>query len=232
MDMIDPDELPTEDEIEKAERPLNKPFRLPKGSSKKFGVYVKDGDRTKKVTFGDPNMEIRRDDAEARANFRARHNCENPGPKTKARYWSCRMWEKGSTVSENTSKTVEGQVLKFDDEQRVVYGWASVVTEGGEPIVDRQGDVITPDTLVKAVNDFMEHVRVGKVMHEGDQTGMVLHSLPVTKEIADSLGIQTDREGWIVAYKVYDDAVWQLVKSGELSAFSIGGRAVKEDYDA
>ena len=177
-------------------------------------------------------MEIRRDDAEARANFRARHNCENPGPKTKARYWSCRMWEKGSTVSENTSKTVEGQVLKFDDEQRVVYGWASVVTEGGEPIVDRQGDVITPDTLVKAVNDFMEHVRVGKVMHEGDQTGMVLHSLPVTKEIADSLGIQTDREGWIVAYKVYDDAVWQLVKSGELSAFSIGGRAVKEDYDA
>ena len=232
MDMIDPDELPTEDEIEKAERPLNKPFRLPKGSSKKFGVYVKDGDKTKKVTFGDPNMEIRRDDAEARANFRARHNCENPGPKTKARYWSCRMWEKGSTVSENTSKTVEGQVLKFDDEQRVVYGWASVVTEGGEPIVDRQGDVITPDTLVKAVNDFMEHVRVGKVMHEGDQTGMVLHSLPVTKEIADSLGIQTDREGWIVAYKVYDDAVWQLVKSGELSAFSIGGRAVKEDYDA
>ena len=232
MDMIDPDELPTEDEIEKAERPLNKPFRLPKGSSKKFGVYVKDGDKTKKVTFGDPNMEIRRDDAEARANFRARHNCENPGPKTKARYWSCRMWEKGSTVSENTSKTVEGQVLKFDDEQRVVYGCASVVTEGGEPIVDRQGDVITPDTLVKAVNDFMEHVRVGKVMHEGDQTGMVLHSLPVTKEIADSLGIQTDREGWIVAYKVYDDAVWQLVKSGELSAFSIGGRAVKEDYDA
>jgi hypothetical protein len=63
--MYDPDTLPTEDEINKADKPLNKPFRLPKGRSKKFGVYVKDGDKTKKVTFGDPNMEIRRDDPKA-----------------------------------------------------------------------------------------------------------------------------------------------------------------------
>src|SRR6056297_2660436 len=56
---------------------LNKPFRLPSGSSKKFGVYVKDGDKTKKVTFGSPDMEIRRDDPDARRNFRARHNCDN-----------------------------------------------------------------------------------------------------------------------------------------------------------
>ena len=46
------------------------------------------------VRFGDPNMEIRRDDAEARANFRARHNCDDPGPPNKARYWSCKMWSK------------------------------------------------------------------------------------------------------------------------------------------
>lgn len=47
-------------------------------------------------------MEIRRDDDEARENFRARHNCDNPGPKTKARYHSCKMWEKGKTVTELT----------------------------------------------------------------------------------------------------------------------------------
>lgn len=127
---------------------------------------------------------------------------------------------------------IEGKVAKFDEEQRIVYGWASVVTEKGEPVVDRQGDVIEAENLVKAVNNFMEHVRVGKTMHVGEQTGMVLHSLPVTKEISEALGIQTDREGWIVAYKVYDDAVWEMVKSGELAAFSIGGRAVKEDYNA
>ena len=127
---------------------------------------------------------------------------------------------------------IEGQILKADEEQRLVYGWASVVTEKGEPVVDRQGDVIEPDTLVKAVNGFMEHIRVGKQMHTGDQIGAVIHSMPITKEIGESLGIQSDREGWIVAFKVYDDNVWAKVKSGELAAFSIGGRAIKEDYSA
>ena len=216
--------------VDKADKPLNKPFRLPPGSSKKFGVYVKDGDRTVKVTFGDPNMEIRRDDPKARANFRSRHSCDTATDKTSARYWSCRMWS-SSTVGSMT-KDIEGQILKADDEQRMVYGWASVVTEKGEPVVDRQGDVIESDTLVRAVNKFMEHVRVGKEMHKGDQIGAVIHSMPVTKEIGESLGIQSDREGWIVAFKVYDDDVWAKVKSGELAAFSIGGRAIKEDYSA
>jgi len=124
---------------------------------------------------------------------------------------------------------IEGKILKTDDEQRMVYGWASVVTEKGEAVVDRQGDVIGADTLVKAVNEFMEHVRVGKAMHTGEQVGVVVHSLPITKEIGDALGIQSDREGWVVAYKVFDDNVWAMVKSGELAAFSIGGRAMKEE---
>lgn len=126
---------------------------------------------------------------------------------------------------------IEGKILKADDEQRMVYGWASVITEKGEPVVDRQGDVIEPETLVKAVNNFMEHVRVGKAMHTGEQVGVVVHSFPITKELGDSLGIHSDREGWIVAYKVYDDNVWEMVKSGKLAAFSIGGRAIKEDYN-
>jgi len=128
-----------------------------------------------------------------------------------------------------TKTNIEGKILKTDDEQRMVYGWASVVTEKGEPVIDRQGDIIEADTLVKAVNEFMEHVRVGKAMHTGDQVGVVVHSLPITKEIGDALGIQSDREGWVVAYKVFDDAVWDMVKSGKLAAFSIGGRAMKEE---
>jgi hypothetical protein len=207
---------------------LNKPRRI-QGGNKKFEVFVMDGGKVKRVTFGDPNMEIRRDDPKARANFRSRHSCDTATDKTSARYWSCRMWEADTSVSEMT-KTIEGKILKADDEQRMVYGWASVVTEKGEPVIDRQGDVIEPETLVKAVNNFMEHVRVGKAMHTGDQVGVVVHSMPITKEIGDALGIHSDREGWVVAYKVYDDNVWNMVKSGELAAFSIGGRAVKEDY--
>ena len=72
---------------------LNKPFRTPKGP-KKFSVYVKnDKGNIVKVNFGDPNMKIKKNIPERRKSFRARHQCDtNPGPKWKARYWSCRMW--------------------------------------------------------------------------------------------------------------------------------------------
>tara|TARA_R100001224_G_C4025232_1_gene150720 strand:+ start:331 stop:573 length:243 start_codon:yes stop_codon:yes gene_type:complete len=70
---------------------LNTPIRTP-GESKKFKVYVKSGDKVKVVRYGDPNMSIKKSNPSARKSFRARHNCDNPGPKTKARYWSCKNW--------------------------------------------------------------------------------------------------------------------------------------------
>jgi hypothetical protein len=80
---------------------LNKPFRTP-GGPKKFSVYVKnDKGNIIKVNFGDPGLSIKRDNPNRRKNFRARHNCDNPGPKTKARYWSCRNWEAGRSVTDN-----------------------------------------------------------------------------------------------------------------------------------
>jgi hypothetical protein len=69
---------------------LNKIMR---GDVKKYKVYVKnDKGNVVKVNFGDPNMEIKRDDPARRKNFRARHNCDNPGPRWKARYWACKTW--------------------------------------------------------------------------------------------------------------------------------------------
>ena len=86
------------EEGEKKKVTLNKVRR---GGSKKFYVYVKnDKGNVVKVSFGDPNMEIKRDDPDRRASFRARHNCDNPGPKWKARYWSCRQWRAGSKVED------------------------------------------------------------------------------------------------------------------------------------
>ena len=78
---------------------LNNPFRTP-GGPKKFSVYVKNAKgNVVKVNFGDPNMEIKRDDPERRKSFRARHNCDNPGPKDSARYWSCYQWRSGAKVN-------------------------------------------------------------------------------------------------------------------------------------
>lgn len=71
---------------------LNKPFRTP-GGPKKSAVYVKnDKGKVVIVRFGDPNMKIKKNIPERRKSFRARHNCDNPGPKWKARYWSCKAW--------------------------------------------------------------------------------------------------------------------------------------------
>jgi hypothetical protein len=80
---------------------LNKPFRTP-GGPKKFSVYVKnDKGNVIKVNFGDPGLSIKRENPERRKNYRARHNCDNPGPKYKANYWSCRNWEAGRSVTDN-----------------------------------------------------------------------------------------------------------------------------------
>ena len=71
--------------------PLGKPM---KGDVKKFKVYVRDPKtgNVKKVNFGDKKMRIKKSNPKRRKSFRARHNCANPGPRTKARYWSCRKW--------------------------------------------------------------------------------------------------------------------------------------------
>ena len=70
---------------------LGKPMQ---GDVKKFKVYVRNPKtgKTVKVNFGDPNMRIKKSNPARRRSFRARHNCANPGPRTKARYWSCSKW--------------------------------------------------------------------------------------------------------------------------------------------
>ena len=80
-----------EAEYQGREVKLGKPMR---GDVKKFKVYVKNPKTGKvvKVNFGDPNMRIKKSNPERRKSFRARHNCDNPGPRWKARYWSCRKW--------------------------------------------------------------------------------------------------------------------------------------------
>lgn len=99
----DEDPIGVVDEAEYRGRkvPLGKPMR---GDVKKFKVYVRDpkSGNIKKVNFGhggtsakragQKTMKIKKSNPARRRSFRARHNCDNPGPRTKARYWSCRAW--------------------------------------------------------------------------------------------------------------------------------------------
>ena len=80
-----------EAEYQGREVKLGKPMQ---GDVKKFKVYVKNPKTGKviKVNFGQKGMKIRKSNPSARKSFRARMNCDNPGPRTKAKYWSCRKW--------------------------------------------------------------------------------------------------------------------------------------------
>ena len=69
--------------------------KISRGDVKKYKVFVKNGKgNVVKVNFGDPNMKIKRDNPKRRKNFRARHHCETPGPRWKARYWACKTWSR------------------------------------------------------------------------------------------------------------------------------------------
>tara|TARA_R110002012_G_scaffold32739_1_gene96300 strand:- start:298 stop:1278 length:981 start_codon:yes stop_codon:yes gene_type:complete len=135
------------DYSEAEKKTLNKPFRLPSGSKKKFGVYVKsEKGNVVMVKFGDPNMEIKRDDPARRKSFRARHKCDtNPGPKYKARYWSCRFWSK-KPVSEMTSSDA---VAWDDDEVLSEWCWDD------ETFADHN-DLISENPDLENVSIFIE----------------------------------------------------------------------------
>jgi len=90
LDMLYDDEILDEAEYQGRKVKLGKPMQ---GDVKKFKVYVKNPKgNVVKVNFGDPNMRIKKSNPARRRSFRARHNCDNPGPRHKARYWSCRKW--------------------------------------------------------------------------------------------------------------------------------------------
>ena len=89
----------TESEYQGKKVKLNDPIRTSENPNKKFKVYVKnESGKVVVVRFGDPNMGINRDNPKKRASFRARHGCDNPGPKWKAKYWSCHQWRANAKV--------------------------------------------------------------------------------------------------------------------------------------
>lgn len=131
--------------------------------------------------------------------------------------------------------TVVRNFEKFDEELRIVWGWGSVTTEHGVPLVDLQGDIIETREMQKAVHSFISEVRTAGIMHvrkddgEPIKIGEIVDSIMFTDEVQKSLGIHLGREGWFVGMRVDDDDVWELVKDGTLKALSIGGKSeVKE----
>ena len=168
---------------EKKGKKLNKPFRTP-GGPKKFSVYVKnEKGNVVKVNFGDPNMEIKRDDPNRRKSFRARHGCDSPGPKTKAKYWSCKMWSKKSVKSVTKGEAeLEEEMVDFLDESESKQGlWDNIrkkkKREGKNYKPAKPGDKDRPDPAAwkkaqKKKSDAEEEKKDEKSDKKDDKKGL------------------------------------------------------------
>jgi cation transport regulator ChaB len=133
--------------------------------------------------------------------------------------------------ADDVTISIDAEIQKSDDELRVVYGWASVVENADQTVVDWHDDVITVDDIVAAAHDYVTNSRKAKVMHNGGAIGHVVESLVFTKEIQDALKINLGKVGWFIGMKITDDEYYSRVKSGDYKMFSIGGRGMREELD-
>ena len=125
-------------------------------------------------------------------------------------------------------------VMKSDDEKRLVFGWANVaVRVDGEQIIDWQEDAIDTDELERAAYEYVAHFGTAGERHQRGGIGRVIESIVLTKEKAAALGIPQDilPEGWWIGFHITDDEVWEKIKSGEYSMFSIEGKAIRKPME-
>jgi len=170
----------------KDKKTLNKPFRTSKGP-KKFSVYVKnEKGNIVKVNFGDPNMEIKRDSPARRKSFRARHQCDtNPGPRWKARYWSCKMWESKKSVTDYTSNS------SIED---IVHQWDGITLWEESDLLKlaphlAQAEEITEEieTESEDVNEDVSEMAIAQLAYISDYSKDLLDKLNANPKMAEAI---------------------------------------------
>jgi hypothetical protein len=170
----------------KDKKTLNKPFRTSKGP-KKFSVYVKnEKGNIVKVNFGDPNMEIKRDDPARRKSFRARHKCDtNPGPRWKAKYWSCKFWETKKGVSDYLTKG------SIDD---VIHQWDGITLWNEDDLLKiaphlAQAQEITEeiDTESEDVNEEAAEMAMAQLAYISDYSKDLLDKLRANSKMSEEI---------------------------------------------
>lgn len=126
------------------------------------------------------------------------------------------------------------KIMKSDDDKMLAFGWASVSMRiGGEVIEDYQGDIIEPGELETAAYEYVRLYGEGGEMHERGGVAVLIESVVFTKEKMQAMGIPdgTVPVGWWIGFKVTDKGVWEKVKDGTYSMFSIEGEAIREETE-
>lgn len=127
------------------------------------------------------------------------------------------------------------EIKKADEDEQLIFGWASIVQEGDQLVIDHQDDVMMPGDLEKGAYDFVLEARQHGHGHKTIGTGRLVESMMFTKEKQEALGVIVKNQagqqivGWWVGFKVDDAGVWKMHKNGELPEFSIGGHSSSID---
>lgn len=122
------------------------------------------------------------------------------------------------------------RVTDVDNKLGLVFGWGMVTEIDGQPYFDTDNQHITSDAMVKATSGFMEGQRISNDSHTSSDIGTVIHSFPLSKDIAESMGVQSRLSGWMVAVKVSDE-ILKKFESGEYTGFSVEGAANYHDIE-
>lgn len=134
-----------------------------------------------------------------------------------------------------------GEISKVDEDKRLAFGWCSLSTVDGEPVVDLQGDYIPIEEIEKTAYVYVKDSRVGGDMHSRDgeapkHTADLVESFVATPEKLQQMGISAEvaknvPAGWWVGMRVNDDEQWRMVKSGERQGFSVHGKGQRVQKD-
>ena len=187
IEVWDQDQEAEELEYSEAEKKtLNKPFRL-KGEKKKFGVYVKSPKTGNVIVvkFGDPNMEIKRDDPDRRRSFRARHKCDTAKDKTTPRYWSCKMWESKKSVSDHLSNSSVDEI---------VHQWDGITLWEESDLLKvaphlAQAEEITEEIEAESedVNEDVSEMAIAQLAYISDYSKDLLDKLNANPKMAEAI---------------------------------------------
>lgn len=122
-------------------------------------------------------------------------------------------------------------VSKVDEGLGIVFGWGMVTNTNGQPYYDLDNQHVPDNVMMKSTSDYMVTARTSNDKHTPSDIGQVIHGFPLTKEVAASMGIHSNINGWMVGVKPSPEILAKFV-SGEYTGFSIeGGGTVTDDEE-
>lgn len=124
---------------------------------------------------------------------------------------------------------IKGEFSSINKQSKVAYGWAYVSTVNGVLQKDHSGDTWSIEEIEKTAHDFVCECRVGGEAHIFKGGAELVESIVLSNTLQKALGIDLNKEGWFVGFRITDPELLDKVEKGDYSMFSIGGQGIREE---